>query len=61
MGSPSVSLIRPFIWLRRIQFSVIRYSFLRKSSSSTEPVTYANIRFQFNPQNESGISQPITS
>src|ERR1039457_3904316 len=30
-----------------MRFSVARYSFRRRSSSSIEPVTYASIRFQF--------------
>jgi hypothetical protein len=38
MRSGSVSNIRPLIWLRRIRFSVTRYSFLSRSSSSAEPV-----------------------
>ena len=41
-----VQLRRPLICARKTRFSATRYSFLRSSSSSTEPVTYASSFFQ---------------
>ena len=44
--SPSVSFNRPGICARRMRFSATRYSLRRRSSASTEPVTYASMVFQ---------------
>ncbi len=45
--SGSVSRVGPLTGLRRLRFSATRGSFRSRSSSSTVPMTYASIRFQF--------------